>query len=67
VLLCVTRFAIALLPSSDESAMNSEGLVSAFRDIYCFSQHFEYWELTLERMYIRRASNLRWDTRNPAA
>jgi hypothetical protein len=26
VLLCVTRFLLALLPPSDESAMNSEGL-----------------------------------------
>jgi hypothetical protein len=40
VLLCVTRFAIALLPSSDESAMNSEGLGVFFSTYQLFSAAF---------------------------
>ena len=40
VLLCVTRFPLALLPSSDESAMNFEDLGIPFRANYCFPQHF---------------------------
>ena len=41
MLFCVTRHLMpSLLPRSDESAMNFEGLGVSFGHVYCSAQHF---------------------------
>ena len=70
VLLCVPLSLLipALLPITDEFRMNFWGLSVFCLTYLVFSAAFTAsWELTSQRMHVRRASNLLYHITNPAA
>ena len=62
LVLCVTQpLTLSLLPRGDEFRMNSEGLGTSFRHIYCFPQHFS--ELGVN--FVEKGRPREWEPKEP--